>query len=108
MITVHIPSVLYSPVAEAPGALGVPVALLHYPRIQPELSALQCAIARQIELSGFSVLFFDESDGKPVVHVSLNGHVACLTIPRGTRYYVASTLRGELVRVRQALGVGHD
>ncbi|WP_140722512.1 hypothetical protein [Pseudomonas sp. Hp2] len=108
MITVHMPSTPNSPVAQAPGAIGVPVALIHYPRIQPELSTLQCAIARQIELSGFSVLFFDEPDGKPVVHVALNGHVACLTIPKGTRYYVASTLRGELVRVRQALEVGRE
>ncbi|RYZ23873.1 MAG: hypothetical protein EOO16_03245 [Chitinophagaceae bacterium] len=43
------------------------------------------------------------AEGCPVVHVSYSGRMSSVRIPRGTDHYVRATLRGEFVRVAQAL-----
>jgi hypothetical protein len=43
------------------------------------------------------------AEGCHVVQVSYSGRMSSVRIPRGTDYYVRATLRGEFVRVAQAL-----
>ena len=53
--------------------------------------------------AGLCVDGFTVEGKQPIVHVSHQGRMSSVRIPKGTDYYVRSTLRGEFVRVAQAL-----
>lgn len=53
--------------------------------------------------AGLSVDGFSIDGGHAVAKVSRGGRMSSVRIPSGTDYYVRATLRGEFVRVAQAL-----